>query len=182
MLQKRLSRVLISTKPTMITVGRYHGIRLYVREMQPHDLSRHSYYQTQPFFCRIFPDGEILIESFKFTNDYYGFYLLLSYLASLDQNSIIIGLESTKHYVDNLVRFFINMNYKAYVLNSIQASFMHMNNVHKTKAVRVGTFVITNPLMLQAFLCLITLENLEITSISRNSIVSAKSLRNSVHS
>ena len=50
-------------------------------------------------------DGEILIEPFKFTNDYDGFYLLLSKLAPLDQNSIIIGLESTAHYGDNLVRF-----------------------------------------------------------------------------
>ena len=57
------------------------------------------------FAAAISSDGEILIEPFKFTNDYDGFYLLLSKLAPLDQNSIIIGLESTAHYGDNLVRF-----------------------------------------------------------------------------
>ena len=45
------------------------------------------------FAAAISSDGEILIEPFKFTNDYDGFYLLLSKLAPLDQNSIIIGLE-----------------------------------------------------------------------------------------
>ena len=51
------------------------------------------------FAAAVSSDGEILIEPFKFTNDYDGFYLLLSKLAPLDQNSIIIGLESTAHYV-----------------------------------------------------------------------------------
>ena len=41
--------VLISIKSTMIIVGGYHGIRLYEREVQPHDLLRHWYCQTQPF-------------------------------------------------------------------------------------------------------------------------------------
>lgn len=41
MLPERLLRVLISIKSTMIIVGGYHGIRLYEREVQPHDLRRH---------------------------------------------------------------------------------------------------------------------------------------------
>ena len=57
------------------------------------------------FAAAVSPDGEILIDPFQFSNDYDGFYLLLSKLAPLDQHSIIIGLESTAHYGDNLVRF-----------------------------------------------------------------------------
>ncbi len=38
------------------------------------------------FTAAISSDGEILIEPFKFTNDYDCFYLLLSNLAPLDQN------------------------------------------------------------------------------------------------
>ena len=64
------------------------------------------------FATAISSDGEILIEPFKFTNDYDGLYLLLSKLAPLDQNSIIIGLESTAHYGDNLVRFLISKDFK----------------------------------------------------------------------
>jgi transposase len=60
------------------------------------------------FAAAICSDDEILIDPFKFTNNYDGFYLLLSKLAPLDQNSIIIGLKSTAHYSDNLVRFLLN--------------------------------------------------------------------------
>lgn len=55
----------------------------------------------------------MLIEPFKFTNDYDGFYLLLSKLDSLNEYSSIIGLESTAHYGDILVRLFArnDLNY-----------------------------------------------------------------------
>ena len=41
------------------------------------------------FAAAISSDGEILIEPFQFSNDYDGFYLLLSHLAPLDQNRIL---------------------------------------------------------------------------------------------
>lgn len=60
-------------------------------------------------------DGQKLIKPFKFTNDYDCFYLLLSKLDPLDPDSIIIGLNSTAHYGDNLIRFLITKNYKVCV-------------------------------------------------------------------
>ena len=57
------------------------------------------------FASAISSDGEILIEPFKFTNDNDGFQLLISKLESFDKSSLIIGLESTAHYADNLVGF-----------------------------------------------------------------------------
>ena len=59
------------------------------------------------FAAAVSSDGEILIEPFQFSNDYDGFYPLLPKVAPLDQHSIIIGLEFTAHYGDNLVRFLI---------------------------------------------------------------------------
>ncbi len=113
------------------------------------------------FAAAVSSDGEILIEPFKFTNDYDGFYLLLSKLAPLDQNSIIIGLESTAHYGDNLVRFLINKGFKVCVLNPIQTSSMRKNNVRKTKTDKVDTFVIAKTLMMQDSLRFLTLEDLD---------------------
>ena len=101
------------------------------------------------FAAAISSDGEILIEPFKFTNDYDSFYLLLSKLAPLDQNSIIIGLKSTAHYGDNLVRFLISKDFKVCVLNPIQTSSMRKNNIRKTKTDKVDTFVIAKTLMMQ---------------------------------
>ena len=113
------------------------------------------------FAAAISSDGEILIEPFKFTNDYDGFYLLLSKLAPLDQNSIIIGLESKAHYGDNLVRFLISKDFKVCVLNPIQTSSMRKNNVRKTKTDKVDTFVIAKTLMMQDSLRFMTLDDLD---------------------
>ena len=113
------------------------------------------------FAAAISSDGEILIEPFKFTNDYDGFYLLLSKLAPLDQNSIIIGLESTAHYGDNLVRFLISKGFKVCVLNPIQTSSMPKNNVRKTKTDKIDTFVIAKTLMMQDSLRFMTLDDLD---------------------
>ena len=113
------------------------------------------------FAAAISSDGEILIEPFKFTNDYDGFYLLLSNLAPLNQDSIIIGLESTAHYGDNLVRFLISKGFNVCVLNPIQTSSMRKNNVRKTKTDKVDTFVIAKTLMMQDSLRFITMEDLD---------------------
>ena len=113
------------------------------------------------FAAAVSSDGEILIEPFKFTNDYDGFYLLLSKLAPLDQNSIIIGLESTAHYGDNLVRFLISKDFKVCVLNPIQTSSMRKNSIRKTKTDKVDTFVIAKTLMMQDSLRFMTLDDLD---------------------
>ena len=64
------------------------------------------------FASAISSDGEELIKPFKFTNDNDGFHLLISKLDHLDKDSLIIGLESTAHYGDNLVRYLVAKNYK----------------------------------------------------------------------
>ena len=113
------------------------------------------------FASAISSDGEVLIEPFKFSNDYYGFSLLVSNLIALDQNSIVIGLESTAHYGDNLVRYLITLGFKVCVLNPIKTSIMRKNNVRKTKTDKVDTFIIAKTLMMQDSLRFTTLEDLD---------------------
>ncbi|MFV0363171.1 MAG: transposase [Suipraeoptans sp.] len=67
-------------------------------------------------------DSEIMLQPFKFTNDYDGFHLLNQKLESFNSNEIIIGLESTAHYGNNLVEFFVKYNYKVCVINLILTS------------------------------------------------------------
>jgi transposase len=52
-------------------------------------------------------------------------------MAPLDQNNIIIDIESTTHYCDNLVHFLISKAFKVCVLNLIKASSTHNNNISK---------------------------------------------------
>ena len=117
------------------------------------------------FASAISSDGEILIEPFKFTNDNDGFHLLISKLDSFDKNSIIIGLESTAHYGDNLVRFLVAGNYKVCVLNPIKTSIMRKNNVRKTKTDKVDTYIICKTLMMQERLRFVTFYDLDLMNL-----------------
>ena len=98
------------------------------------------------FAAAISSDGEIILEPFKFTNDADGFQLLVSKLESFDKNSIIIGLESTAHYGDNLVRYLVTEFYQVCVLNPIKTCQMRKNNIRKTKTDKVDTYVIAKTL------------------------------------
>ena len=127
--------------------GRYNLMKIFVGI----DIAKLNH-----FAAAISSDGEILIASFKFTNDADGFLLLVSKLESFDRNSIIIGLESTAHYGDNLVRYLVAEFYHVCVLNPIKTCQMRKNNVRKTKTDKVDTFVIAKTLMMQDDLRFIT--------------------------
>lgn len=103
------------------------------------------------FASAISSDGEILMEPFKFTNDGDGFQLLASKLDLLESrdDSLIIGLESTAHYGDNLVRYLVANDFKVCVLNPIKTSTMRKNNIRKTKTDKVDTYIIAKTLMMQ---------------------------------
>ena len=88
------------------------------------------------FASTISSEGEILIEPFKFTNDADGFHMLASKLDSFDNTSTIIGLESTAHYGDNLVRYLVAELYKVCVLNAIKTSQLHKKTFAKQRRIR----------------------------------------------
>ena len=121
------------------------------------------------FASAISSDGEILMEPFKFTNDGDGFSLLESNLASIcdDKDSIIIGLESTAHYGDNLVRYLVASFYKVCVLNPIKTSTMRKNNIRKTKTDKVDTYIIAKTLMLQESLRFVTFYDLDLMDLKQ---------------
>ena len=103
------------------------------------------------FASALSSDGEVLIEPFKFTNDSDGFFMLLSKLSSFDKDSIIIGLESTAHYGNNLLMFLVPKGYKVVVINPIQTATLRKNNIRKTKTDKVDTFIIAKALMLNEY-------------------------------
>ena len=117
------------------------------------------------FSAAMSSDGEILIEPFKFTNDADGFQLLISKLESFDKDSIIIGLESTAHYGNNLVRYLVAEFYKVCVLNPIKTSQMRKNNIRKTKTDKVDTYVIIKTLMMQDHLRFVTFFDLDLMDL-----------------
>ena len=119
------------------------------------------------FASAISSDGEILIEPFKFTNDGDGFQLLVSKLNSLnaEPDSIIIGLESTAHYGDNLIRYLVASNFQVCVLNPIKTSSMRKNNIRKTKTDKVDTYIIAKTLMMQDSYRFVTFYDLDLMEL-----------------
>ena len=93
-------------------------------------------------------DGVVLIEPFEFLNDNEGFYTLLSKLNSFELDDIIIGLESTAHYGNNLVSFLVTKGLHVCVINPIQTATLRKNNIRKTKTDKVDTLVIAKAIAL----------------------------------
>lgn len=55
------------------------------------------------FAAAMTSDGEVVIEPFGFINNCEGFKLLLSKLNAFNKSDLLIGLESTAHYAENLI-------------------------------------------------------------------------------
>lgn len=81
-------------------------------------------------------EGEVLIEPFQFSNDSDGFRLLISVLDSFEKDSLIIGLESTAHYGDNLVRYLVASDYKVCVLNPIRTSTLRKTTSARRRPIK----------------------------------------------
>ena len=129
------------------------------------------------FASAISSDGEELIKPFKFTNDADGFQLLSSHLDSLPDDSFIIGLESTAHYGDNLVRYLINNGYKVCIINPIQTATLRKNNIRKTKTDKVDTYIIAKTLMLQQSHRFITVDDINLMDLKALGRFRQKSLK-----
>lgn len=93
--------------------------------------------------------------------------MLISKLISLnaEPDSIIIGLESTAHYGDNLVRYLVAENFQVCVLNPIKTSTMRKNNIRKTKTDKVDTYIIAKTLMMQGSYRFYTFYDLDLMAL-----------------
>lgn len=100
------------------------------------------------FAAAIDSDGVVLIEPFQFLNDNDGFYKLLSKLSRFNKEDIIIGLESTAHYGNNLVAFLVSKEFHVCVINPIRTASLRKSNIRKTKTDKVDSLLIAKPVIL----------------------------------
>ena len=96
-------------------------------------------------------DGEIIADPFSFSNDFNGFQRLISKLSSLPKEKMLIGLESTAHYGENLIHFLFNLNFNIAIINPIQTANIRRSNVRKTKNDKVDSFTICKVLSLGTY-------------------------------
>lgn len=119
------------------------------------------------FASAISSDGEILMEPFQFSNDADGFHMLVSRLDSLESDNIIIALESTAHYGDNLIRYLVASSFQVCVLNPIKTSSMRKNNIRKTKTDKVDTYIIAKTLMMRDSYRFVTFYDLDLMDLKQ---------------
>lgn len=84
-------------------------------------------------------DGEILLEPFSFQNNNEGFQKFIFKLSSFDKQKILIGLESTAHYGENIISYLFNLDYKIGIINPIQTSnscYYKRHQQHKTQRLK----------------------------------------------
>ncbi|MGL4989539.1 MAG: IS110 family transposase [Fusobacteriaceae bacterium] len=114
-------------------------------------------------------DGEVLVEAFSFNNDQVGFSSLLSKISSFEKKDIVIGLESTAHYGENLIFFLFSLGYKVGIINPLQTSNLRKTNIRKTKTDKVDTYLIIKTLMIgeHNYLTSRDITNLELKSYCR---------------
>ena len=96
-------------------------------------------------------DGEILAEPFPFTNDLAGFQKLLSCIGSFPKEQLLIGMESTAHYAENLTCFLFSRDFQVCIINPIQTASLRKSNIRKTKTDSIDTFLIIKALSLHDY-------------------------------
>ena len=77
--------------------------------------------------------NEIIFSNFKFKNDFIGFSALLDKIKTFDTKNLIIGLESTSHYGENLINFLFKQHFKVALINPLQTSHLRKANIRDAK-------------------------------------------------
>jgi len=96
-------------------------------------------------------DGVIILEPFSFSNNHEGFKCLKSKLDSLDKNNVLVGLESTAHYAENVIFFLHSLRFSLAVINPVQTAAMRKTDIRKTKTDKVDSLLICKTLAINAF-------------------------------
>lgn len=114
-------------------------------------------------------DLEVLVKPFKFNNDQPGFEIFLKNISQFNRDDILIGLEATGIYGDNLISFLFNKGFKIGRINPIESDALRGSNIRKTKTDKIDTFLICKCLMLKNYTLIteIDLKKLELRSLCR---------------
>lgn len=77
--------------------------------------------------------NEVVFSNFKFKNDFNGFSALLKKIGTFDIKNLMIGLESTSHYGENLIHFLFQHGFTVALMNPLQTSHLRKANIRDAK-------------------------------------------------
>ena len=113
--------------------------------------------------------GEVIESPFLVTNNKQGFNLLYSKIKDFDKDKVLIGLESTAHYGNNLIFYFHEKQFKLGIINPIQTATLKKTRIRKVKNDKIDSMLICEALSLGYYNLLsdYDIELLEIKSLCR---------------
>ena len=123
--------------------------------------------------------NEIVFSNFKFKNDFIGFSALLDKIKTFDTKNLIIGLESTSHYGENLINSLFKQHFKVALINPLQTSHLRKANIRDAKNDNLDSLNIAKSLIF-AKLNFISEKNIECFSLKkltrfRNNLIKQRS-------
>lgn len=92
--------------------------------------------------------GKILVKAFPFANSSEGFVKLQKALSAFDKDELLVGLESTGIYSENLIYFLFGGKYKLVVLNPLETAKIRAGKIRDTKNDKIDAKVIADTLRL----------------------------------
>lgn len=107
--------------------------------------------KTTHYAAAMDSEGVVLVEPFAFNNDAPGFSLFTGKISSFPIDEMIIGLESTGIYSENLICFLFDAGYHLAVINPVQTAALRKTNIRKTKTDKIDTFLIIKSLMVNSY-------------------------------
>ena len=123
--------------------------------------------------------NEVIFSNFKFKNDFKGFSALLNKIKSFDAKNLIIGLESTSHYGENLINFLFRHDFKVALINPLQTSHLRKANIRDAKNDNLDSLNIAKSLLFTK-LNFVSEKNIECFSLKkltrfRNNLIKQRS-------
>ena len=92
--------------------------------------------------------GEVIENPFLVTNNKQGFDLLFSKIKNFHKDKVLIGLESTAHYGNNLIFYFHEKHFNLGIINPIQTATLRKTRIRKVKNDKVDSMLICEALSL----------------------------------
>ena len=92
--------------------------------------------------------GEVIENPFLVTNNKQGFDFLYSKIKDFNKEKVLIGLESTAHYGNNLIFYFHEKQFKLGIINPIQTASLRKTRIRKVKNDKVDSMLICEALSL----------------------------------
>ena len=107
------------------------------------DVAKYTHYA-----CITDSDGVVHSSPFPFNNDVSGYKILLTHIKKFNKADVLIGMESTAHYSNNLCNYLLSNGYRVGIINPIQTHALRKTRIRDAKNDSIDSVIICRALAL----------------------------------